>query len=151
MTDDEFLTAFETCGLARHEWTHEAHVRMAWLYVMKRTESGTDVFDRVRTGIKKLNADFVSRHQLDGALKPTREPDPRGLDGYHETVTVAFVTLIAARVLPGEDFSTFSARNPDLLDHTLRALRAHYSPTRLFSPAAKTAFLEPDLRPLPTA
>ena len=33
MTDKEFLAAFENCSLTRENWTHAAHVRMAWLYL----------------------------------------------------------------------------------------------------------------------
>ena len=33
MTDDEFLAAFEAAAIPRKDWTHEAHVRMAWLYL----------------------------------------------------------------------------------------------------------------------
>lgn len=150
MTDDEFLCAFERCSLNRKDWTHESHVRMAWLYVT-RVPSDGEVFDRVRSGIKKLNSAFVRRQQAMCAVKPPKPKDPRGLDGYHETITVAFVTVIAARVAPGEHFGAFRERNPDLFDRKLSALLTHYSPERLFSAPAKTEFLEPDLEPLPEA
>ena len=35
MSDDAFLAAFERCHIARKDWTHEAHVRVAWLFVQK--------------------------------------------------------------------------------------------------------------------
>lgn len=148
MSDDEFLCAFERCSLNRKDWTHEAHVRMAWLYVT-RTPSDGEALDRVRSGIKKLNATFTRRRQVTCMRMPPKPKDPRGLDGYHETVTVAFVTLIAARVKPGECFAAFRERNPDLFDRKLPALLKHYSPERLFSAPAKTEFLDPDLEPLP--
>ena len=148
MTDDEFLRAFEGCTLDRKEWTHEAHVRMAWL-CLTRVESDEDVFERVRSGIKKLNAEFVYRQQISCARAPEKAPDPRGLDGYHETVTVAFVTVIASRIRPGEGFTAFRDRNPDLFDRSFPALLRHYSPGRLFSSPAKAEFIEPDLEPLP--
>jgi hypothetical protein len=150
MTDDEFLTAFEACRLFRKDWTHEAHVRMAWLY-LTRVGSDEAALGRVRCGIKKLSSAFVRRQQLSCRVRPQprTEPDPRGLDGYHETVTVAFVTVIASRVKPGEDFPAFRARNPDLFDRTLPALLKHYTPERLFSAPAKAEFIEPDLAPLP--
>lgn len=149
MTDDEFLAAFERCSIARADWTHAAHVRMAWIYAA-RGSCGAELFDRVRRGIQNLGAAFGLQQQARGA-PPPREPDPRGLDGYHETVTMAFVTVIAARVELGEDFPAFRDRNPDLFDRTLSALLRHYSPERLFSPGAKREFLEPDLEPLPAS
>ncbi|AMV28851.1 hypothetical protein VT84_30940 [Gemmata sp. SH-PL17] len=148
MTDDEFLTAFEECRLVRTDWTHEAHVRMAWLYLM-RVEAKAGAVDRVRGGIQKLNATFVHRDRLENPNRPPKPKDPRGLDGYHETVTVAFVTVIASRVKANEDFAAFRARNPDLFDRNLSALLRHYSPERLYSLPARTQFLEPDLEPLP--
>src|SRR5262249_28267371 len=150
MSDDEFLRAFEECQIARKDWTHEAHVRMAWLY-LTRIESDAEVFDRVRDGIKRLNAEFVLQQQARCVILPDKEPDPRGLDGYHETITVAFVTVIASRIIPGEDFAAFRDRNPDLFDRKFPALLKHYSPERLFSSPAKMEFLEPDLEPLPEA
>lgn len=31
MTDEELLAAFENCSLPHSEWTHRAHVRVAYL------------------------------------------------------------------------------------------------------------------------
>jgi hypothetical protein len=148
MTDDEFLAAFEECTLERKEWTHAAHVRMAWLYLTRLPFEVA--IERVRGGIQKLNATFVARLQASGVV-PAKEPDTRGLDGYHETVTVAFVTVIASRIRSGEDFGAFRDRNPDLFDRTFPALLKHYTPERLYSPLAKAEFVEPDLEPLPTS
>jgi hypothetical protein len=137
VTDDEFLAAFEKCTLVRKEWTHAAHVRMAWLYATRFA----DPLPRVRAGIQKLNATFVRA--------PDAPPDPRGLDGYHETITTAFVRVIASRARAGESFATFEARNPDLFDRAFPALLVHYSPARLYSAEAKATFAKPDRAELP--
>jgi len=148
MTDDEFLTAFEECTFARKDWTHEAHVRMAWLYL----RSAVDVaLERVRSGIKKLNAHLTALASLSVEVPAAKPKDPRGLDGYHDTITVAFVTVIASRMKPDEDFPTFRDRNPDLFDRAFPALLKHYSPQRLYSEEAKRKFIAPDLEPLPKA
>jgi hypothetical protein len=141
MTDDEFLTAFETVSLPRKKWTHEAHVRMAWLY-LSRHPFPTAV-ERARLGIQKLNEEFKRKARL--RCLPSRKTT-----GYHETITVAFVTLIASRLQPNEDFPTFRDRNHDLMDRTLSALHHHYSPERLSSADARAAFVEPDRQPLPS-
>ena len=78
------------------------------------------------------------------ATGPTGDPN-----GYHETITVAFVRVIAARLAPGEDFPAFRARNPDLLDRTLAALLRHYTKELLHSPEARKAFVAPDVQTLP--
>jgi hypothetical protein len=153
MTDSEFLSQIETRALARAQWTHEAHVRMAWLY-LGRSESYRHARSKVRSGIKKLNAAFQAQLAAPcGATRPAEpvvEPaaEPKSV-GYHETITTAFVRVIAARSRPGEGFARFRKRNPDLFDGKLSALLTHYSPGLLFSEAARTSFAQPDLAPLP--
>jgi hypothetical protein len=129
MTDDEFLAAFEAAAFARPEWTHEAHVRMAWLYLTRLPF--VEALDRIRTGIQRLNAKIGSP------------------DGYHETITVAFTRVIAACVEGGENYAAFRERNPELFDRTLTALLHHYTKERLYSAEARKAFTEPDVKPLP--
>jgi hypothetical protein len=147
VTDDKFLSAFESCRLARKDWTHEAHVRMAWL-CLDRCPSYWAARDAVRGGIRKLNAAFAARKALVCTPCPTAARSK--LAGYHETITTAFVRLIADRRADGESFAAFRDRNPDLLDRTLSALLAYYSPERLFSDEAQKEFVEPDLAPLPS-
>jgi hypothetical protein len=130
MTDDEFLAAFEACAFARPEWTHEAHVRMAWLYLTRLPFA--EALEKVRKGIQKLNGRIGSP------------------DGYHETITVAYVRVIASRLEPGDDYPAFRDRHPDLFDRTLTALLRHYTKERLHSAEARQGFVEPDREELPT-
>jgi hypothetical protein len=127
MTDAEFLAAFEACTIPRPDWTHEAHVRMAWLYLT--SHPFPDALQQIRTGIQRYN------NSLGGT-------------GYHDTITVAFARLIASRLFDG-GYEAFKEANPDLMDRTLGALKRYYSEARLKSDEAKAAFVEPDLRPLP--
>ena len=129
MTDDEFLAAFEAAAIARTDWTHEAHVRMAWLY-LTRLPFGA-ALERVRSGIQKLNGRIGSP------------------DAYHDTITVAYVRVIASRLRAGETYPAFRDRNPDLFDRTFPALLRHYTKERLDSPEARAAFVEPDREALP--
>jgi len=78
MTDAEFLAAFEACTIPKADWTHEAHVRMAWLYLTSRPFP--DALQRIRTGIRRYN-------------------DSLGGTGYHDTITVALTRLIASRLV----------------------------------------------------
>jgi hypothetical protein len=131
MTDEDFLAAFERCTLPRAEWTHAAHVRLAWLRLSRHPFGQALV--AVRDGIRRYNA-------------------AHGSDGYHETITVAFVALIRSRMTDagsGEDFDGFRARNPDLLDRWLPVLARHYDPATLSSAAARERFVVPDREPLP--
>lgn len=133
MTDAEFLKAFESCALPESRWTHEAHVRMAWLYL--REKPLAEAIPIVREGIKRYNA----------SLKKNL--------AYHETITQAFLSLIDHRMSRGvghTSFSDFREENPDLLDRNMPVLLMHYRKETLFSQAAREAFLNPDIAALPS-
>jgi hypothetical protein len=131
MSDAALLAAFESCTLPKSEWTHEAHVRTAWIYLT--TRSYEEALAALRTGIPKYNRSLGNT------------------TGYHDTVTVAFVRIIAARILasPDDDFPEFRSRHADLFTKTPSPLNRYYSNERLSSPEAVVSFVEPDLSPLP--
>ncbi len=66
---------------------------------------------------------------------------------FHQTVTVAFLSLIAERMeaAGAADFAAFAHENPDLIEKS--ALACWYSPERLASAAARRTFLLPDGAP----
>lgn len=133
MRDAEFLKAFESCCLPEDQWTHEAHVRMAWLYLQQLPLPLA--IPVVREGIKRYNASLN---------KPL---------GYHETITQAFLHLISGRIQNGEgppSFAIFCSQNRDLLDRQMTALLTHYRKETLFSQLARETFVCPDLSPLPS-
>jgi hypothetical protein len=132
MTDDEFLKSFEECSLPKRLWTHEAHVRMAWLYLRQRPLA--EVIPIVRQAIQRYNGSLGNA------------------EGYHETITLAYLVLIDDRIDRGssqETFASFTRGFPTLLDRKMSALLVHYSRDLLFSPEAREVFVEPDLVPLP--
>jgi len=65
-------------------------------------------------------------------------------EAFHQTVTIAFLSLIAERMEGGgaADFASFAQANPDLLEKS--ALERWYRPERLASAAARRTFLLPD-------
>jgi len=131
-TDEEFLRAFLECTLPEPEWTHRAHLRMAWLLL--DTGSYAEVLPRVRAGIQRYNASL--------------EKDI----AYHETITQVFLRLIAHRIETGgrgESFGAFCESNPDLVERGLGALLRYYRVETLLSDAARAEFVEPDRERLP--
>lgn len=64
-------------------------------------------------------------------------------DAYHETITLAFLSLIAERLANAtfDGFADFAARNSDLLDKG--ALARWYSTERLGSSVARATFVLP--------
>lgn len=133
MNDKEFLTAFEDCTLPSKQWTHRAHVRVAYLYASQHNLELA--IDRMRLGIKAYN-------------KATDTPE--AIDrGYHETITQAFMRLVFAaneQTGPHKSSEDFCDRHPELLEK--RVLLNFYSRDRIMSWEAKAEFVEPDLRPL---
>lgn len=64
-------------------------------------------------------------------------------EAFHQTVTIAFLAVIAERMEDGTaDFAAFAAANPDLLEKSV--LSRWYRPERLGSPAARRTFLLPE-------
>jgi len=130
MTDDEFIVAFEAQAISRDDWTHEAHVRMAWIYVTGETELD-DAINKARTGIQKLNA----ANNVEAHL-------------YHETVTWAFINIIYAKVkAEGKDtqkgWGHFRDTHPELFDKDRPILRRYYDEGILATDEARKSFVAP--------
>jgi len=69
---------------------------------------------------------------------------------YHYTVSRAWVEMVAHHVEAdpdGDDFGTFAARYPMLLDK--RLLSRHYRSSTLAAPTARQGWVAPDLQPFP--
>lgn len=133
MDDGELWQSFIEASIPGAEWTHRAHLRVAWLHLSRM--NAADTLECLRTGIRRLNAS----HGL--VESPTR--------GYHETLTRVWLVLVAS-AMEGrafEDSDSFLNHHPDLLDPKL-PLR-FYSRERVFSPEARAAWEPPDLAPLP--
>jgi hypothetical protein len=137
MDDAVYLRQFEERTLPFQQWTHRAHVKIAYLYLQKHP---FDVaLDKMRTGVKAFNA----------ANKVPETPDR----GYNETTTCAFMHLVAATMqaygeaMPTPTADAFCDTHPQLM--TRNVLRLFYSPQRRMHPDAKTRFVGPDLAPLP--
>jgi len=137
MDDAELLRQFETLTLPFNQWTHRAHVRVAFSYL--RAHPFDEALLRMRRGVKAYNA--------------ANNVPESATSGYNETTTYAFLHLIAATmsayggVFPADTADTFCDTHPQLM--TRHVLRFFYSPQQRMHPLAKTQFVEPDLAPLP--
>jgi len=137
MDDSELLRRFEDRSLPFDQWTHRAHVKVAYLYLNRYPFD--EALVHLRSGIKAYNA---ANNVPDG---PT--------SGYNETTTAAFLHLIAATraayesAMPTSNADAFCDTHPQLM--TRHVLRLFYSPQRRMEPSAKSHFVPPDLAPLP--
>lgn len=135
---DDLATRFQACTLRKDEWTHEAHLTVGLWHVERYGRD--EALVRLRSGIRRLN------ESLGGVNSAT--------DGYHETITAAYVTLLA-------EFAESARSDRDLRDRVVRllaspladrkALFTFYSRDRLMSVTARAEWVDPDLIPLSAA
>ena len=128
------VRAFEDTSLPRAEWTHRAHLTVAFWYLTQH--SGREATARIRAGIKRYNASK-------GILTT-----PTG--GYHETLTMFWICMISHFLLFADaGNSLVEMANAMLARCAIKDLPLrYYSRERLMSPRARASWVEPDLRPL---
>ena len=123
----ELLDRFVDTTLPSDQFHHQQHVQVAWLFVCK-------------FGMPRALSEFTK------ALK--RFADAKGATGrYHETITWAFLLLIADRQAQcaAGTWEDFAQANPDLLVWKPSILDRYYSKELLSSELARRTFLMPDL------
>lgn len=131
LADSEFLFQFEQHTLPPEYFDHRGHLRLAWLYLCQYDVQQASAL--TATGIHGYASSLGAK------------------DKFHYTLTEAIVQIMAARMQsgPGESLQEFLDANPDLVADFSGLLLQHYSGSLLFSDKAKTAWVEPDLKPLP--
>lgn len=133
MNDEEHLRRFEDHSLPKEEWTHRAHLKVAYLYL--NLFSKPEALERLRAGILAYNA-------AQGI-----QDTPTG--GYHETLTQIWLQLVSTALCqfgPADTADAFFDAQTQLCDK--RTPQLFYSRDRLMSPEAKHSFVAPDLAPL---
>jgi hypothetical protein len=129
-SDEDFLRAFEDLSFPADLFHHVEHIRVAWLYL--KSSDATRAAERMSEGIRR----FANHH---GATQK-----------YHHTLTLAWMRLVAAALVKtpeGYGFEQFIAAHPQLKGANL--LDKYYSKGFLQTAAAREAWVEPDLQPLP--
>jgi GNAT superfamily N-acetyltransferase len=132
---DDLVSRFRACSLVKPEWTHQAHLVVGTWHVVHLGEA--EALDRLRSNIQRLNV------SLGGVNSDT--------DGYHETITRAYVALIGQFVAGRRDGSDAAGHARALLASPLAArdvLLRFYSKEVLMSVAARRGWIEPDVRPI---
>jgi hypothetical protein len=129
LTDNAFETAFREGTLNPLLFTHEAHLRLAWIHIEKY---GVDrAIDNICDQLKR----FVCK--MDAAHK------------YNCTLTVAAIRTVYHFRLRSEsdDFPSFVQEFPGLNNNFKALLEQHYTLDIFSSEKAKKRYLEPDLLP----
>jgi hypothetical protein len=130
LSDLEFVRACEACELPNESFHHRDHIRLACIYLKRYGE--LEARARLSEAIRRFAAHYGKS------------------DKYHETITVAWLRLVAsaaARVPQEATFYDLTITAPELLDQ--RTIERFYSTATLTAEAARISWVEPDLQPLP--
>lgn len=123
------------CGLARAEWTHEAHLAACLWILVERPDIVPE---------RDLPAIIRRFNESVGGINDATQ-------GYHETITQCFIRGVRAFLACCEE-TTLAGRVNALL-RAPEGMRdwplGFYSRDRLFSAPARLGWIEPDLKPLP--
>ncbi|WP_353777635.1 hypothetical protein [Winogradskyella sp. 3972H.M.0a.05] len=128
-TDEEFANEFKNATLPPSLFSHEAHLRLAWIYVKAYgIEQAVDM-------VKSQLINYVNHL---GAVSK-----------YNETVTIAAVRAVYHFTLKSKshNFKDFIDEFPRLKTNFKDILGQHYGIDLFNSKMAKSSFLEPDLLP----
>lgn len=128
LSDFEFIQQFVIGTLNPNIFNHEAHLRLAWLYI--------DEF-----GLKQAEQDIQNQLQNFVAIVGAK-------DKYHKTLTI-----VAARIVhyfmqkfKSDNFTDFINEFPQLLYEFKTLVNRHYSFNIFDSQEAKIKFLNPDVQ-----
>ena len=98
------LEQFESADIDPGGFSHEAHVYVAWLYVMRYPRA--EAISRFDAALRRLVEKIGAQQK------------------YNAMVTWLFLVLIADRASDAEDWQAFRTRNADLFDDFPRVAAA---------------------------
>ncbi|MDX1943095.1 MAG: hypothetical protein SFU99_21205 [Saprospiraceae bacterium] len=129
LSDLAFEQQFADCSLDPTLFSHEAHLRLAWIHIKKY---GIDqAIENICQQIKHYAASLGAH------------------DKYNETVTIAAIRAVYHFMLRSktDHFQDFIIENPRLKTSFKELLFSHYSTDIFTSERAKKEYLEPELLP----
>jgi hypothetical protein len=129
LSDKEFENLFEKGDLPPSLFSHEAHLRLAWLYIKKYGQE---------KAAEKICREIKQFDHLHG----------KG-DKFNITVSVAAIKMVDHFIKKSEsnDFYTFIKKFSRLKTGFKELLYQHYNLDIFSNKEAKTSFIEPDLLP----
>ncbi|HST10984.1 MAG TPA: hypothetical protein VLL05_11455 [Terriglobales bacterium] len=123
----EVVEKFERCEFALADFTHARHLTVACWYLC--TLPRPEALERMRSGLQR----FIAHHQK---------------QGYHETITRFWIELLCSYLCRCQDGATITSKINGAIElfATKDVLYSYYTRERVMSDAARTAWIEPDLR-----
>lgn len=127
LSDREFENQFKNCELDASVFSHEAHLRIAWIYIQKYG---------IEKAISKIQEELKSFVAYLGAQ-----------DKYNTTLTIAAIKAVYHFILKSQsdNFKNFIVEFPRLKYNFKELMNSHYKIDIFNSEKAKKEFLEPDL------
>lgn len=129
LNDDQFEQQFKSRQLDPAIFSHEAHLRLAWIHITKY-------------GLEKAIENICA--QLFGYVEKLGATNK-----YNHTVTIAAIRAVnhfAAKSV-ADNFSDFIREFPRLKTNFKEIIRTHYSQDIFHIVSARRQYLEPDLLP----
>ena len=128
------IETFEACTLPRADWTHAAHLTVAFWYLV--CYPLPEATGRIRAGILRYNESQGVKQTQNG--------------GYHETITLFWTHVVRHYLMTATLDAHLVALLNDLIGRSgTRLPLEYYSRELLFSWEARLQWTEPDLKPLP--
>jgi hypothetical protein len=128
---DAFLSAFEAGTLPKAQWTHGAHLLTGACYVHGLGEAAA--IARMRLCVRRYNEAVGGRNT--------------DTSGYHETITIAFIKLLAALLREASpiDRAAFAALAVERFETDRSILRRYYDFDLVTSGEARRTWVPPVL------
>ena len=127
LTDREFEIQFSKNTLNPELFSHEAHIRLAWIHISKYgvTQAIENIRSQLHSYVTHLGA----------------------VEKYNETLTVAAIKAVKhfMQKYPFDNFQDFIIAFPRLKTHFKDIIEQHYSFDIFTSQNAKEKYLEPDI------
>lgn len=129
LTDTEFEAQFSACSFDAKLFTHEAHLRLAWIHIYHYG------IDRAIEHVTIQLQNFVESLGV--------------RDKYNTTLTIAAIRAVYHFMIKSKtsNFQDFIAENPRLKNNFKELLSHHYTTNIFTSEKAKAVYLEPELLP----
>lgn len=127
LTDEAFEAQFAASVLDPQLFSHEAHIRLAWIHIKQYGEAKAiqNITEQLQNFVKHVGA----------------------TDKYNETLTIAAIKAVKHFMdkVPIDTFYAFIATHPRLKTNFKHLIEQHYSFDIFNSVGAKAKYLEPDL------
>ena len=128
LSDQDFEDAFENCTLPPQLFSHEAHLRLAWIKIKKY-------------GLQ--DAESIIQNQLEAYVKHHGAQDK-----YHVTLTVAAVKIVDHFMQRSttKEFNELLVEFPRLKNNFKELILSHYKGDVFNSDEARSVYLEPTIQ-----